>query len=832
MNFYKVLSTDWLVTSRHSTSKVLDAKELFLKEDYSGSIGALDSLILHENDCTPFDSVDADTVLELIGWNLFFLRDYEGIEELIGHFEYAEISKRPALNLLRLWSLLLLGNPKPALEECERFIEMHSSPIHRSLGSYFFLKSVGLTELGFHSEAAEAGETAYQLLKLSSDKLSQFRCGNYLGLIYRRLSNYRESIKWYNCVLPYFVEKSFRARESMVHLNLGVTYYKLGDYRSALIHLDSSLELGKKKKWTHRECMANIGLGAVYRLNRDFGKAKEHLQTAYEQAQDIQFLREEALALEFMGDVYRDERNFGSARRFYSRAATIGYRVSATSDIVLGTFRRIGECHNLEGNQGEALTALNKALAMAKDQGDRYEAAVTLRVICETATNSGDLKTARKCIDESVTTLDEIESRHELAVSLLISATLKMQEVEDPRTATPRIVRLNEAWKQATMALELFIKVDVSWWTEQGRALVGRVSAMRNAQEKADKLAMSTGKAVRTGGYDPGDVIVHQSSVMRDTLQLCDMFAATNEPVLVTGETGTGKELVARRLHQHSDRAEGPLVIVNVAAIPDTMFEREFFGHVKGAFSGAVSNGEGYAARANGGTMFLDEIGDMPLELQPKLLRLLQESTYQALGDPKQRRTDIRLVAATNANLEQKVKEGTFRADLYYRLRILDLPLPPVRERGEDILPLMRHFLCVAARRPVDLAEYFSHESLTEMEAYEWPGNVREIAMVARQAHVSLQALGRVEMKLRRPDQSEVELKGQEPLAMAAAAGQSEPEAVVPVLSQSETVERSRVLVALDEAGGNRNNAAKALGIGRSTLYRKMVKFGIPTRRL
>ncbi len=832
VNFPVILDSEWLATSRHSKATLQSAKALFFREDYSGSIEKLLNAIANESCGSDSDCVSADAVIELLGWNLFYRKDYSALEDLIGQFGYEEVSERPVLNLLRQWTLLLLGNPKPVLEECNRFIAEHYKPIHPNLGSYLFLKSVALTELGLHQDAAETGETAFHLLKLGGDELSQYRCANYLGLIYRKLSNYRESLKWYKCALPYFVRNNFGARISMVQLNLGVTYYKLGDYRSSVRHLDSSLKLGKQKKWVRRECMANIGLGAVHRLNRDFEKAKEHLETAYEQARDIQFTREEALALEFMGDVFRDERNIKSAHRFYSRAATIGLQVSQTSDIVMGTFRRIGECHNLEGNQGEALTALNKALAMARAQGDRYEAAVTLRVMCETTTNAGDLKSARKYIDESVTILDEIESRHELAISLLTSAALKMQEVEDPRTATPRIVRLNQAWKQATMALELFIKVDVRWWTEQGRALVSRVSAMRNAQEKADKVAMSTGRITPPGGYNPGDVIVHQSSVMRDTLQLCDMFASTGEPVLITGETGTGKEIVAKRLHQHSDRAEGPLVIVNVAAIPDTMFEREFFGHVKGAFSGAVSNGEGYAGRANGGTLFLDEIGELPLELQPKLLRLLQESTYQALGDPKQRHTDIRLVAATNANLEQKVKNGTFRADLYYRLRILDLPLPPVRERGEDILPLMRHFLCVAAQRPVDLAEYFSQASLAAMEAYDWPGNVREIAMVARQAHVGLQALGRVDMKIRRHDQADLHLGGHEPLAMEAAAGESAPEEVVPVLNQSEMVERSRILVALDEAGSNRNNAAKALGIGRSTLYRKMIKFGIPTRRI
>jgi transcriptional regulator with PAS, ATPase and Fis domain len=387
------------------------------------------------------------------------------------------------------------------------------------------------------------------------------------------------------------------------------------------------------------------------------------------------------------------------------------------------------------------------------------------------------------------------------------------------------------------MALDYFIKVDVRWWTEQGRALVSRVSAMRNAQEKADKAALTAGKKLPPGGYGPGEVIIYQSSVMRDMLQLCDMFALTGEPVLITGETGTGKEIVAKRLHQHSERADRPLVIVNVAAIPETMFEREFFGHVKGAFSGATQHGEGFAARANGGTLFLDEIGELPLDLQPKLLRLLQEGTYQALGDPKQRHTDIRLVAATNANLERKVQEGAFRADLYYRLRILDLPLPAVRDRSEDILPLMRHFLGVAAGRPVDLAEYFNRPSLAALEEYDWPGNVREVAMVARQAHVARRALGRVDMRIRQHDGPELRLSGPGLLAMEAAA---QPEAASDVvllsegavaLSQSDVVERSRILLALDEAGGNRNTAAKALHIGRSTLYRKMVKLGIPTRR-
>jgi transcriptional regulator with PAS, ATPase and Fis domain len=444
--------------------------------------------------------------------------------------------------------------------------------------------------------------------------------------------------------------------------------------------------------------------------------------------------------------------------------------------------------------------------------------------LSDTSLLVGDLQSARHYIDNSINILREIDARHELAISLMKSADLTLQELENGRSGLPRLTQLNEAWNQATGALDLFIRVDVSWWTEKSRAQVARIANMRAAQERADKKA--AGKEGKAGAYNPGDVIIHTSGVMRDLLHLADMFAGSEEPVLITGETGTGKELIARRIHQHSSRRDAELVTINVAAIPHTMFEREFFGHVRGAFSGADRDGEGYAARANGGTLFLDEIGDLPLEAQPKLLRLLQEGTYQAIGDPHERHSDIRLVAATNSNLHQRVAQGKFRSDLFYRLKILDLELPPVRDREEDVLPLLRHFLCLAANRYVDLAEYFNGPSLAAIEKYAWPGNVREIAMVARRAHVALTSLGKVEIKIPQDHGEPLILSGPGFAALKEAAGGDKP-----ILTSSEAADRSRILMALDEAGGNRNAAAKALGVGRSTLYRRMIKLGIPTRR-
>jgi len=824
------VTSSWLSTRRFPAAVFEEARELSRVERYEESSAVLEKL-LGETVCLASSSVGAAEVLVLCGWNLQNQMKYEELEQFLDQLPENALDDYPELNIVNLRLLVQTGQCREALEICECLQEQYLTPISPLLADLLYAKSMAQYKLGDLAGCVRDLEISYALCQLQKNEQGAALAGNYLGFVHSRLSDYRESIKWLTRSLPYFQNSGLLRRQSMVHLNLGITHYKRGDYSAAKGHLQQSLEIGIAGQWPHRQCFANIALGNVCRLNRDFTGARKHLHTAYIQAQKLFFPREEALALEFLGDVYRDDGAAAEARRFYVRALAIGQRIAPEGDIVMECHRRLGECFNSEGDQGQAAGELKQALKMAHAQGDRYEAAVTLRVMCETSLDAGDLPSARKYIDQSLAILSEIGAVHEWAVSLMSSATLSLLEVENPRTTTPRIVRLSQAWKQATRALDLLIKVDVRWWTAQARTLVSRISAVRDAQEKADRAARSSCGEFACGGYQPGEVIIHQSRVMRDMLQLCDMFASTEEPVLITGETGTGKEVVARRLHQRSERADGPLVVVNVAAIPETMFDREFFGHVRGAFSGAAQDRDGFAARADGGTLFLDEIGELPLDLQPKLLRLLQEGTYQALGDPCERRTNIRLVAATNANLEQRVKDGTFRTDLYYRLRTLDLPLPAVRERSEDVLPLVRHFLCVAAKQTVDIAEYFNRESMALLEDYDWPGNVREIAMVARQANISMRARGRVEVNLRPLDRPLVRLTGPGSVDTVSLAAGDEVAAVT-AIKQSELVERSRILVALDECGGRRHLAAKSLGIGRSTLYRKMGKYGIPTRRV
>ncbi len=226
--------------------------------------------------------------------------------------------------------------------------------------------------------------------------------------------------------------------------------------------------------------------------------------------------------------------------------------------------------------------------------------------------------------------------------------------------------------------------------------------------------------------------MVGQSAVMQHVYRNARKVSASNVTVLISGETGTGKEILARAIHQNSSRKEYSFVPVNCAAVPSTLLESELFGHVKGAFTGAISDRKGRIEDANGGTLFLDEIGDLPLELQPKLLRVLQDREVQPVGSNRIKKTDVRFIVATHRNLEEMIKQNTFREDLYYRLNVVPITLPPLRDRHEDTLPLFKLFLKEAAQREKRPVPPFSAQVIEKLEAYSWPGNVRELQNLAQ----------------------------------------------------------------------------------------------------
>src|ERR1051325_5794206 len=228
--------------------------------------------------------------------------------------------------------------------------------------------------------------------------------------------------------------------------------------------------------------------------------------------------------------------------------------------------------------------------------------------------------------------------------------------------------------------------------------------------------------------------IIGESPALKKVLAQIEMVAPTNASVLILGESGTGKELVARAIHDRSPRKTAALVRVNCASVPRELFESEFFGHVRGAFTGAVKDRVGRFELAHGGTLFLDEIGEVPLELQSKLLRVLQEGQFEKVGEERTRTVDVRIIAATNRDLESELKAGRFREDLYYRLSVFPIELPPLRDRTEDIPKLARHFLEQSARKLGVNMPHLTSANLTQLQSYDWPGNVRELQNVIERA--------------------------------------------------------------------------------------------------
>lgn len=305
------------------------------------------------------------------------------------------------------------------------------------------------------------------------------------------------------------------------------------------------------------------------------------------------------------------------------------------------------------------------------------------------------------------------------------------------------------------------------------------------------------------------------SQVMRQVYSLIEAVVDTDAPVLITGESGTGKELVAREIHERGKNSSGPFVAVNCASIPESLLESELFGHVKGAFTDARADRQGLMSSANGGTLLLDEIGDMPIALQPRLLRALQERTVRPIGGTKEFPFDARVIAATNRDLDSAIETGRLRQDLYYRINVIHIQLPPLRARGGDILLLAQNFLMEIAVRNDKSVNGFTTRAAERLLAYDWPGNVRELRNCVERAV----ALARTEMV----DLEDLPEKVRDYKPNHVLVAGNDPSELVPL----EEVEKRYILRVVDACSGNKSQAARVLGIGRKTLYRRLIALGV-----
>jgi len=570
--------------------------------------------------------------------------------------------------------------------------------------------------------------------------------------------------------------------------NLGIVYLKSGEWAKAHDAFVEARQIYRQVGDQVGLAATALSLGTHARLVGRLDDAERLLTEALERALGGGWAREEALAREFLGDLAFDRGDTRRAVESYRGALAIAERIAPTGDIVTEVLRRLGEAYLVLGDVPAAQEAIERCRKVCGLLDDRYEGAVLHRVHGLLHAASGDRESATHEWQTGVNLLGEMGERYERGRVLFLLA----QHVTEPGEARKLSYRASACF--AEVGAETALAAVEKWLHAQGSAgetvpagdpRRPRLAARRQA-EKAGLVGVSKG--------------------LSRVLDLIDRAARTDLTVIVVGQTGTGKELVARAIHERGDRAQRPFLPVNCGALRSDLALSQLFGHRRGAFTGAHTEGTGLVEAAHTGTLFLDEVGELPLDVQVTLLRFLERGDYIRLGETTVRHADVRVIGATHVDLRRAVAEGRFRADLFYRLYEIEIGLPPLAERKEDVLPLVHHFLRLYAG---EAAPRLSPDAAALLTGYNWPGNIRELENSIRRA-LALRSEG----PLLEADDLIVHLD-QLPSA--------EGFAVTGSLD-----ERSELLAALDRAGGNKSRAADLLGVSRKTLYQRMRRLGIP----
>jgi DNA-binding NtrC family response regulator len=372
------------------------------------------------------------------------------------------------------------------------------------------------------------------------------------------------------------------------------------------------------------------------------------------------------------------------------------------------------------------------------------------------------------------------------------------------------------AWEKGALGV-----IRKPFQNEQILSFVGRGIKKRRNEEERQTLRQVMTRSVKREGF------IGRSEKMEEIFRLVDRVAPARSTVLISGESGTGKELVAKAIHESSPRVENPFVVVNCSNIPSDLLESELFGHTKGAFTGAVASKKGLFEVADTGTIFLDEIGDLRPETQVRLLRVIQEREFIPLGETAPTKVDVRIIAATNVDLKEAVKNGTFREDLYYRLSVVPVELPALRQRPEDILPLAQHFIRkYNEENGRQITENLSPEVLSLLENYHFPGNVRELENIIERA-VVIATSDEITIDCLRPEVRDPELAARMIQQTEGASGDIDIARGVNFYEEVKRFEIDLILRALEQTGGHQSRAARLLGLNATTLNSKIKSYSI-----
>ncbi len=687
----------------------------------------------------------------------------------------------------------------------------NDSPV-ASIGEKLLIESACLYYLGRIHEARERLETALGIAVEEDAWKLRSRILIMSGLVMRRLGFTRKAADDYVRAADICRSNSDLYGMAAAGLDLGIVLYHEGRLEGARSAIEDARRNFKRICWSLGECRCLIAESNIADRVCDFDKAASLGTEALKMARKSGFGREAALAL-----VSIARANFGAGRNDLARngirsALEAAGAAGSCADVISSAFLLAGEVAAEEGDLDGAAEHLSRALELAEGSSGSMEkglarAVLGMVLIRKGLTGEGvrDLQEGRRMIRDS-------GSIFELARTALIASGIVPE-----KGITPEDNRYG-ALTELGLLLEaryLFEGTDSKVWKRKARERLERLNGCPAATRSGGGVTEQGERESLELSFEPSYEIsgglVAVSTAMQEVWNRIQFAASFSGPVLVTGETGTGKELVARMIHDMGDRASRPFVAVNCAAIPDHLFESEFFGHRKGCFTGASTDRKGFFEEAESGTLFLDEVGELSTAQQAKLLRVLQEGKVRRIGENSEIPIDIKVISATNQDVENSLERGSIRSDFYFRINGEKISLPPLRERPEDILPLVAWKLCTGRLEEDRLA--IEREALELLRNYHWPGNVRELLnVIERIKHLEMDGIITVEML---------------PEKFRAGKGFGLPGSRGGESVGSSAGRRQLLEKAMTVCKGNKSAAARWLGISRGTLYKELKETGL-----
>ena len=688
------------------------------------------------------------------------------------------------IRLASVESLLRAGDFKQALAEI-RDLENQKimDDFSPETGELSYLEARTLNKLGRLNEAMSKAKKAFEILRNTRDNKRLAQVQHIMGIIYahlgelknaelqftdtastyRRIDDQKGIIDTYNELARIcFIRSDFnRAIEyindalecceriedgrmkARLTGNLGTIYMIADKWEQAKQNLLFSLELNKIHKREIDICRCLLSLGYVSVLLREFSKAEAYLKNAYRIIYQNSFLRELAIYHEYSGELAFIQGDFGEAENHYLKAIQIGEKIAPQSAIISQVSRLLAELYTERGEFEKGLTTCEKSLVVSKNIGERLEEALVYRTLGRLYSQNGHPVEVKENFAQATRMLEEIGVKFELArtyldmgkgegfdfyekMKFLGRAEDLASELDSPyylakiKFAFALLFFKNKEYENASNFLD---KAKEVFKQSNEREDLEKVSEL----EKQIQAVFPTSESSKESSLKISfKDIITQNKQMLEMIDNVQRVKDSDITILLEGETGTGKDLMAKAIHFTSIRKNKKFVVVNCAALPETLFESELFGYKKGAFTGASSNKKGLLDEAAGGTLYLDEIAEVPFLIQVKLLRAIEEKEIVRLGEVKPRKVDFRVMAATNKNLEKLVEEGRFRSDLYYRLSVIKFKLSPLRERKEDIPLLVEHFMKKYATNGRQ-ACMLDPKIMKLFLSYDWPGNVREL---------------------------------------------------------------------------------------------------------